>query len=409
MRILFLSDNFPPETNAPATRLLEHSRRWVAAGHSVTVITCAPNFPQGKVHPGYTNAWRTVEDFDGVRVVRVKTYITANEGVVRRTLDYLSFMASSVVAGLFEQHPDVVVATSPQFFCAVGGWMLSRFKRRPYVFELRDLWPASIMAVGAMRKGRFIHLLEALELFLYRAARRVIPVTHAFRRDLVERGIDPEKIRVVMNGVDLDIYAPAPKDPSFVAELELDTKFVVGYLGTHGMAHGLEYVVEAATLLRDDPGIIFLFAGAGAERRTVERMVRERGLPNVRLLPSQPKQVMPKLWSVCDLALISLRDTPVFETVVPSKLFEAMGMGIPVLAAIPKGETSQIVERTGAGLHVPPEDPARLSAAIVSLREAPDQLSTMRTAALEAATAYSRDAQARRFLAVLDEIIPTTG
>ncbi len=183
-----------------------------------------------------------------------------------------------------------------------------------------------------------------------------------------------------------------------MVELELDTKFVVGYLGTHGMAHGLENVVEAATLLRDDPGIIFLFAGAGAERRTVERMVRERGLPNVRLLPSQPKQVMPKSLERCDLALISLRDTPVFETVVPSKLFEAMGMGIPVLA-IPKGETSQIVERTGAGLHVPPEDPARLSAAIVSLRRGPDQLSTMRTAALEAVTAYSRDAQAGRFLA----------
>src|SRR5437868_7371956 len=144
MRILFLSDNFPPEGNAPATRVYEHAVRWVRDGHDVTVITCAPNFPEGRLYSGYRNAWRSIELLDGVRVVRVKTYIAANEGFVRRTLDYLSFMASGFVAGLFEERPDIVVATSPQFFCAVGAWSLAAVRRLPFVFELRDLWPASI-------------------------------------------------------------------------------------------------------------------------------------------------------------------------------------------------------------------------------------------------------------------------
>src|SRR2546426_180895 len=147
MRILFLSDNFPPEGNAPATRLYEHAIRWVRGGTEVTVVTCAPNFPEGKLFPGYRNAWRQVETVDGIRVVRVKTYISANEGFLRRTLDYLSFMVAGFVAGLFESRPHVVVATSPQFFSAVAGWALSAVRRLPFIFELRDLWPATIVAV----------------------------------------------------------------------------------------------------------------------------------------------------------------------------------------------------------------------------------------------------------------------
>ena len=180
MRILFLSDNFPPEGNAPATRLWEHATRWVHDGHEVTVITCAPNFPEGKLFEGYRNLWRQVEMLEGIRVVRVKTYITANEGFVKRTLDYMSFMLMGFVFGLFERRPDVVVATSPQFFCAVGGWALSVARWRPFVFELRDLWPASIMAVGAMKKSLLIRFLEQVELFLYRRARRVIATSSIF-------------------------------------------------------------------------------------------------------------------------------------------------------------------------------------------------------------------------------------
>jgi colanic acid biosynthesis glycosyl transferase WcaI len=402
VRILFLSDNFPPEGNAPATRLHEHALRWVRAGHDVTVVTCAPNFPEGRLFPGYANRWRQVEHVDGIRVVRVKTYITANEGVAKRTLDYLSFMVAGGIAALFERpRPDVVVATSPQFFCAVAGWAVAALRRLPFVFELRDLWPASIQAVGAMRPSFALRQLERVERFLYRRADAIVPVTRAFRDDLVARGIDAGKIHVVRNGVDLERYAPAAPDPALAVEWGLSGKFVVGYLGTHGMAHALQHVVDAAARLRHRDDIVFLFAGGGAARAAVEAQVAAAGLDNVRLLPRQPKAAMPALWAQCSIALIPLRDDPVFATVLPSKLFEAMGMGVPVLMSLPAGEATGIVEATGCGLCVPPEDPAALATAIEGLADAPGSRDGLAAAAAAAAPDYSRDALARAMLDVL--------
>lgn len=405
MRILFLSDNFPPETNAPATRLHEHAVRWVRAGHEVTVITCAPNFPEGKLFAGYQNRWRQVETIDGIRVVRVKTYITANEGFVRRTLDYMSFMVSGFVAGLFEKRPDVVVSTSPQFFCAIAGWALSGLRRLPWVFELRDLWPASIVAVGAMERSPVIRMLEKLELFMYRRADAIVSVTESFREDLVARGIAREKIHVVINGVDLDRYAPRPRDETLARQFGLEGKFVLGYMGTHGMAHALDRVLDAAELLRERDDIAFFFAGAGAERAKVERLVVERGLSNVRMIPRQPKEAMPGLWSLCDLALIPLRNTPVFATVIPSKLFEAMGMGVPVLMSLPEGEATGIVKRTGCGVCVSPEDPRAMADAVVALAGDAERMAALRSASAAAAAEYSRERQAGRMVGVLEKVV----
>ncbi len=404
MRILFLSDNFPPEGNAPATRTYEHAIRWVRAGHEVTVITCAPNFPEGKLFSGYRNRLRSVENMDGIRVVRVKTYITANEGFVKRTLDYLSFMASSVVAGLFERRPDVVVATSPQFFCALGGWMLTRLRGLPFVFELRDLWPASITAVGAMKRSLAVRMLEKLEMFLYRAADAIVPVTHAFRDELIQRGIDPAKIHVVLNGVDLSRYVPSDRSETLARQYDLQERFVVGYLGTHGMAHGLDSVIEAAQLLRGRSDIAFFFAGSGAERARVESLVEERGLDNVRMIPRQPKEMMPQLWSLCDLSLIPLRDNEVFASVIPSKLFEGMGMGIPALMSLPQGEATQIVSETGCGRCVPPEDARAMADAIAGLADDSDELARLRSNSLKAAPAYSRDRQAELMADILARV-----
>lgn len=401
MRILFLSDNFPPEGNAPATRTYEHAVRWVRAGHQVTVITCAPNFPEGKLFEGYKNRWHQVEMIDGIRVVRVKTYITANEGFVRRTLDYVSFMCTGFFAGLFEKRPDVIVATSPQFFCALGGWLLSVARWRPFVFELRDLWPASIVAVGAMRRSLVIRLLEKLELFLYRRAAAIVAVTEAFREDLVARGIARDKIHVVRNGVDLDRYQPQPRDEALAREFQLEGKFIAGYLGTHGMAHALDKVLEAATLLRERTDIAFFFAGSGAARSEVERIVAEQHLDNVRLIPRQPKERMPALWSLCDCTIVPLRDNPVFTTVIPSKIFEAMGMGVPIVMSLPDGEATAIIRETGTGVCVPPENPQALAAAITDLADHPDTLAQLRAAAIKAAPGFSRDTQAARMLAIL--------
>lgn len=408
MRILFLSDNFPPEGNAPAARVYEHALRWVRSGHQVTVITCAPNFPEGRVYSGYRNEFRAVEWLDGIRVVRVKTFIAANEGHLRRTLDYASFMLSGFAAGLVEPRPDVLVATSPQFFCAVGGYALAALRGLPFVFELRDLWPASIVAVGAMKKSLPITLLEKLELFLYRKADAIVSVTRSFQDDLVRRGIPHEKIHVVINGVDLERYSALPRDLQLANAYDLEGRFVVGYLGTHGMAHALEKVLEAAERLRHRSDVVFLFAGGGAELPKLEAMVVERGLHNVRVLRRQPKELMPRLWSLCDLALVPLRDTPVFSTVIPSKLFECMGMGVPVVMSLPPGEATRLVEETGVGVCVPPENPDELARAIVSLAHDRSRLAALREASVAAARHFSRDAQAKLMEHVLASVVSFT-
>lgn len=409
MRILFLSDNFPPESNAPATRLYEHATRWVGLGHEVTVITCAPNFPEGKLFEGYRNSWYRVEMMDGIRVVRVKTYITANEGFLRRTLDYMSFMVTGFVAGLFQRKPDVIVGTSPQFFCAVGAWALAALRRKPFVFELRDLWPASIVAVGAMKKNRVIRVLEKIELFLYKRARVVIPVTEAFKEDLVARGISPGKIHVVRNGVDSNRYRPMPRNAELEREHGLQGKFVVGYLGTHGLAHGLDKVVDAAELLRDRGDIAFLFVGGGAARNALAEGVASKALKNVHLVPRQPKEMMPRLWSLCHISLVPLRDNPVFSTVIPSKLFESMAMGVPVVASLPEGETTRIVRETGVGIVTPPENPGILAKTIEFLHDNPERLAEFRFACSNATPLFSRSRQADLMQNILDEASRSAG
>lgn len=409
MRILFLSDNFPPESNAPATRLYEHAVYWVQAGHQVTVLTGAPNFPEGKLFPGYQNRWYAVEMVEGIRVVRVKTYITANEGFLKRTLDYLSFMVMAVIAGFFQKRPDVIIATSPQFFAAVGGWMLAKLRRRPFIFELRDLWPASIAAVGAMKNRRLLQWLEQLELFLYRQATAIVALTNAFKADLTRRGIPASKISVVINGVELSRYAPQAKDLELVKQYDLTDKFVVGYIGTHGMAHALHRVLETAELLRHRPEIIFLFVGSGAAREQLVQEAKLKNLTNVRFIPRQPKEMMPKLWSLCNIALIPLKNDSLFNSVIPSKMFEAMGMGIPLLLSIPEGEATQIIRDTGAGVVVPPEQPSLLAEAITSLYDQPLRVAELTRASQQAASNFSRQRQAEKMLEVLEGVLSDSG
>jgi colanic acid biosynthesis glycosyl transferase WcaI len=409
MRILFLTENFPPETNAAATRVSERALYWAKEGHQVTVLTCAPNFPGGKLFDGWENCWRQVGDLGGIWVVRLKTYIAPNEGFAKRILDFVSFMVAAVAFGLFERRPDVVVATSPQFFAAVGGWMLAGLRRVPFVFELGDLWPRSITAVGAMKESLAIRWLEKLELFLYRRSAAVIALTRAFKDDLIRRGIPEAKIAVVINGVDLPRYAPRPRDESLAAEWGLKDAFVIGYVGTHGMAHGLINVLDAAERLLDHPRIRFLLVGAGAERQMLMDEAKRRGLGNVVFGPPQPKERMPAVWSLCDVALVHLKDSPAFAEVIPSKIFEAMGMGLPLLLVAPKGEASRIIETDRAGLFVPAADPQRLAEAARALHDDAGLRSRLAAASLAAAPRHTRQRQAELFIQALELVVAGKG
>ena len=404
MHILFLTDNFPPEVNAPASRTHEHGRQWVAAGEQVTVITCAPNFPGGRLLAGYRNRLWQEEQIDGMRVIRVWSYITANEGFVRRVLDYISYMLMAFVAALFVRRVDIVVATSPQFFTAVAGWAVGEVKRVPFVFELRDLWPESIKAVGAMKESAVIRWLERLELFLYRRAALIVAVTHSFRETLVRRGVDGGKIEVITNGVDIERFTSRPKDEALEREFGLQGCFVAGYIGTHGMAHALETLLSAMQQLRKNEAgrdMRLLLLGDGARKAALREEAARLGLADVvRFVDTVPKEQVARYWSLLDVSIIHLRRSELFTTVIPSKLFECMGMGIPVLHGV-AGESAAIVRNEGCGLVFEPENVAQLVQGLLALKNDRAEHARLRAAALTAAPRYDRGVLASRMLALL--------
>lgn len=402
MNILFLADNFPPEKNAQASRVYERARHWVEWGHCVTVITCAPNFPEGKVYAGYNNRWYQIEVDSGIRVVRVKTFIAANVGTVRRILDYISYLPSSFCAGLLQQRPDVVAATSPLLFAAISGWALSRFKRVPFVMEVSDLWPDSIIAVGAMKKGAILRQIERIELFLYKQSAQIAVLTPAFKENLIHRAVQEDKIAVVMNGVDLSRFQPRQRDSALAHRWGIAaTDFVLSYIGTLGMAHGLDNVLKCAQLI-EGRSIKFLLIGPGAEREELVHKASEMGLRNVIFVPPQSKDTMPEFWSLSDVALVHLKNAPLFKTVIPSKIFEAMGMGLPILLVAPEGEASRIVVGEKVGIWVPAGDPRALAEAVLRLESNAALRSTLAESSRAAGPLHSRERQAREMMACFD-------
>lgn len=368
----------------------------------MTVITSVPNYPEGRVQAGYRNVWRQVETMAGIRVVRVWTFVACTGGAIRRTLDYVSYMMTAMLAAMGEKRPDVVVGTSPPFFAAAAAWVTAALRRRPFVFEVRDLWPESILEADTKVPGVVLRLLERMELFLYSRAEAIVVVTEAFRQDLVRRGVPASKIHVVRNGVDPGRFAPRPRDRDLAAALGIEGKFVAGYLGTFGVAQDLWTLLAAAERLKDRPEIAFLFAGAGTEWQRMQQRIEEAGIENVRLLPQQAKDGMPALWSCCDLCLVPLCDEPVFRSVIPSKFFEAMGMGIPVLLATPEGEATGILRDAECGSAVPPGDAAALAAAIERLASAPGELEKMAQRAYAASRSFDRERAAEAMLAVIE-------
>ena len=403
MHILFLTDNFPPETNAPASRTHEHTKRWAAAGHRVTVVTTAPNFPAGRIFEGYRNRLWQRETIDGVEVIRLWTYITANEGFLRRTLDYVSFMVAAILATPFLPCADVVVSTSPQFFTPCAAYVVSRLKRRPWVFELRDLWPDSIVAVGAMKETPLIRALRRLEYFLYRRATWIVSVTNSFREVLCRNGIDRAKIDVVPNGADLEAYAPGPRSKALAERLGVQGKFVAAYVGTIGMAHGLGALLDAAERLRARGDIAIILVGAGAQERALREQAAARGLSNVHFAGSVSKAEVREVWRLCDVALVLLRDSPLFRHVLPSKMFEAMATERPIILGV-KGESEGVLRDARAGIAIAPEDAAALADAIVALADDPVRRAALGRAGRAFVTQqFDRDVLAGKMLDVLTE------
>jgi len=370
MRILFVSHYFYPEGNAPATRVHQMTRRWAAAGHSVTVITAVPNVPTGVVYEGYRNRWRQEETIDGVHVLRVWTFLAANAGTVLRIVSFLSFLMTAAWAGLRTTRPDVVIATSPQFFCGWAGRVIAGLRRLPFVLEIRDIWPESIVAVGAMKKSTLIRFLEWLERRLYRNADHIVTVGQGYRDRLVERGVPERKVVVVPNGVDLPQFTSFANREALRAEFGLGDRFVCAFVGTIGMASGLQVVLRAARSLKaaSDDSFRFFLVGDGAERKQLESAAEAESLSHIVFAGRLAKERIPGVIGAVDACLVHLIDTSLFRSVMPSKLFEAAAMQKPIILGV-AGEAAAWLESARAGICIDPENDTDLLAAMRHLRD----------------------------------------
>ncbi|PZV81483.1 hypothetical protein CLV31_11014 [Algoriphagus aquaeductus] len=402
MRILFITDNFPPEINAPANRTFEHCKEWVKLGAEVTVITCFPNFPKGEIFPGYQNKWRKVEVIDGIRVIRVWSYITANEGTVKRILDYISFGVTSFLNGLFVK-TDLIIGTSPQFFSAMSAWQIGIFRSKPWVMEVRDLWPESIVAVGAMKNKKLIKFLEWIEMMMYRSADQIIVVTETFLKKIENKGINPYKIFVFKNGVDLTKYFPGPKPKLIEEKLGLKNKMIFGYIGTHGMAHGLDFILDQARKFNmTHKDIHFLFIGDGAKKDSLIEQANRDKLKNVTFLDSVGKEEVLDYLQLMDVALVNLIKSPTFLDVIPSKIFEAAAVQKPILLGL-EGETKEIIEKYGAGLCFEPENSTDFIRKVLQFYDSKNNLENYKLGCKKLAYDFERKRIAKNMLEILTD------
>ncbi len=410
MKILYISQYFPPEMGAPAARAAELSRHWANLGHRVTVLTGFPNHPTGVVPAEYRGLfWRLVwrERINGANVVRTWLLPFPNRKAYERILNYSSFCISSASTGLFLSRPDVVVASSPQLLVGLSGWWLARWKRVPFVFEVRDLWPESLAAVGMSSHDSLLHkTLAEIAGFLYRHADRVVVVTAAFEDYLVEHWRVPrEKISVVENGVETQLFSP-DAGSALKRELGAEGKFVVAYIGTMGMAHGLETIVAAAAQLQDtDPQIIFLVVGEGAEKERIVALARERGLANLRFVDQQSREKIPAYICASDVCLVPLKKSDVFKTVIPTKMLEFMSCARPVILGV-DGQARMILEEARAGLAVEPENSDALANAIRYLAANRELASEFgRNGREYILRKFSRGQTAEKYISVLEQLL----
>lgn len=408
MRIVWLCHYFAPEIGAPQARLLEMSREFVARGHSVDAVTCFPNHPTGLLAEGDRGRWRRTDAMGGVAVERCWSFVTPNRGFVKKTLGHLSFM----VTGWFglsrakrRGRPDVVIVSSPTFFSVLTAWAWCGLRGIPWVFEVRDLWPGVFVELGVLRNRLVIGLLERTEMFLYRRATRVVTVTTAFAANIACRGVPDAKLAVVTNGVDLERFTPGAPDEAFLDEEDLRGRFVVLYLGAHGISHALGRVLDAAHALLGVPDVLFVFVGEGAEKDELVAAAEERGLTNVRFRPGVPKERVLQWYRAASAGLVPLRRVPLFRTFLPSKMFELLACGVPVLASV-EGEAEEILAASGGAVVVEPEDADAIAAGVRWLRERPEERRTMGArgrAFVE--ERYGRGRLAERYLSVLDGML----
>jgi len=394
---------------APAARAAELAQHWARTGHQVSVLTGFPNHPTGVVPEEWRARLRHLtytERIAQVSVFRTWLWPLPNRKAHERMRNYASFCVSAALRGLAIERPDVIIATSPQLLVGLAGWWLAFARRVPFVFEVRDLWPESLTAVGMGNEETMLHhALARIAAFLYERSDQIVVVSPAFREHLIQRWrLPPKKIAVVENGVETDLFAPLPPSVRLAirAEIVTDSQFLVCYAGTMGMAHGLETLLDAADeLQRQNSGVRFLLVGEGAEKARIKAIAESRKLENIRFLDQQPREKMPAIISASDACLVLLKKTDVFKTVIPTKMLEFMSCERPVIVAV-EGQARMIVEEAAAGLTIEPENSSQLVRAILQLAADRELSSELGKKGREYILRnFTRDQTAERYVGIL--------
>src|SRR5258708_8162293 len=374
MKILYVSQYFPPEMGAPAARAAELAQHWAEAGHDVSILTGFPNHPTGVVPREWRSRLHRLsyrEKTGRVDVFRTWLWPLPNRKAHERMRNYASFCLSAGLRGLGIARPDVIIATSPQLLVGLSGWWLSFAKRVPFVFEVRDLWPESLIAVGAGDGQSLLHKsLSSLPDFLYHRSDRIVVVSPAFKEHLIKhRHVPSDKISIVQNGVETSLFAPSRGDANHRLRQRIgaEDRFLVCYVGTMGWAHGLETLLDAATELQtQNPNVLFILIAEGADKERIESIAQSRVLHNIRFFDQQPRETIPAFISASDACLVLLKKTDVFKTVIPTKMLEFMSCARPVILGV-DGQARKIVEDAGAGIVIEPENAEALVWAINQL------------------------------------------
>jgi glycosyltransferase involved in cell wall biosynthesis len=404
MNIVLLTHYYPPEVNAPALRASQHAKIWLEQGHEVTIVTAAPSHPYGRVYEGYENETHE-ETVDGIRILRLKTTLGANAGIAKRAWNYVSFLVAVGLNRRLIGKADIVISTSPQFFCGLAGWIAARHCKAPWILEIRDIWPESIIAVGAAGPGLATRVLSMVADWAYRTSARIVSVSPGFNSHFESRGIPAAKIELIPNGIDTAM-APVPAEFSEFPELQpIEGRFIAAYIGTLGMAHGLMSVIEAAELLKDENGIGIVLVGSGAERDQVAAEINKRGLSNIVLLDQQPRDRIIRLFSLIDASIVHLKKQDVFKTVIPTKLLEAMAMAKPVALGV-EGTASDILNAAGGGITFEPENAREMADAIKSLASDPEKARALAEAGrAHVREHFDRRTMAMKYLDVMERVV----
>jgi colanic acid biosynthesis glycosyl transferase WcaI len=372
LKILLLTEYFPPEIGAGANRAFELASRWCSKGAVVTVLTGFPDYPNGIIPENYKGRILMSEKMGEINVVRTFIYPAPNSGFFRRVLSFFSFTFSSILIGTRAvKENDVIIATSPPFSIGIAGYLISKLKNIPFIFEIRDIWPASVVQLGQLRNKFAIGIFEKIEMYLYKKAIKIITVTDSYITDLVSRGVNSKKISVIQNGVDLNYFRPTNADPVLIKKYDLENKEVIAYIGTHGLSHSLGTVIEAANNMRSNDEFVFLFVGDGAEKEALKNEAKNLNLSNIRFVDSIPRKELKKYYAISDILLVPLKKIPVFKTVLPSKIFEIMAMGKPIITSV-DGECKKLIKLSGAGIYAEPENAMDLTSKILKLYKEPE-------------------------------------